>query len=95
MNKQAKKKSIYKGTLYLLCSLFFIIISIYNYHELSINKRSYNLAVKEKEQSNQELSKIQTAFNELDSEEALLNYARSHYIFTKDNEKVVNLPLDD
>lgn len=96
MNKKRRKQSIIKGWLYLSgVVLIFTPLIIANCIELTGSKQTYSQAIQEKKEIEKELSQQQNVLDSLDSDEALLRYARSRYIFTKDNEKVIEIPSEN
>lgn len=96
MTRKQKKASILRGFLYLLTVFLFIVpVSLYTFYNLNNSKSSYTDALKQQKETNNELVENQEIFNGLNSNDALIRYARAHYIFVKDNEKVINLPLEN
>ena len=96
MTIKEKRKSVIRGLCYIGIIVAVIIpVGLYTFFDLDTSRSSYTEALKQQKETNRALAENQKIFNGLNSDEALILYARSHYIFVKDNEKVINIPLDD
>lgn len=96
MTVKQKRKSIIRGLGYIsIIILIFIPVSLYTFCALDKSKSTYTQALQQQKETNKELTENQKIFDGLNSDEALIRYARAHYIFVKDNEKVINIPLDN
>lgn len=95
ISKVSKRRLRFFGPLCLLAifySLFSLIYSGYTIYELSVEKNKLEnklLALQE------EAENLKTDISKLNDDEYLANYAREHYMYSKDGEYIIHIEEDE
>lgn len=64
-------------------------------HRVRRNQSEYKKLVAERDELQEEITALKTEVEELNDEDYVVRYARSHQIYTEEGEKAVKLPSNE
>lgn len=95
ISKASKRRLTFFGTISLLAILYFTFSLVYNIYTI------YNLSLEKKKLENlyvdlqDEAESLKIDIEKLNDSNYLANYAREHYLYSKDGEYIIQIDADD
>ena len=95
MSKQSKRRLTIFGTLSLIIIVYFCFSFIYNAYTIYDLYRQKNNLENLYSQLQEEAETLKIDIEKLNDDNYLANYAREHYLYSKDGEYIIQLSEDD